>query len=61
MMETDGTTNTKMVLEQMIEARAVTVSGSRVATVIPPGFTKSIGVPSEDPAVKSGRIRVVTR
>ncbi|EEW53605.1 hypothetical protein HMPREF0494_1213 [Limosilactobacillus antri DSM 16041] len=61
MMGTDGTTDTKMVLEQMIEARAVTVSGSRVATVIPPGFTKSIGVPIEDPAVKSGRIRVVTR
>ncbi|MBS5330769.1 hypothetical protein [Limosilactobacillus oris] len=40
MMGTDGTTNTKMVLEQMIEARAVTVSGSRVATVIPPGFTR---------------------
>ncbi len=61
MMGTDGTTDTKMVLEQMIEARAVTVSGSRVAIVILPGFTKSIGVPSEDQAVKSGRIRVVTR
>ncbi|MBF0601891.1 MAG: hypothetical protein LKE22_01435 [Limosilactobacillus oris] len=40
MMGTDGTTNMKMVLEQVIGWRAAAVSDPRVATVIPPGFTR---------------------